>query len=72
MGKGKRGGLRTIVAYQAEGGAFFVYGYAKNVRSDINIKEKAAYKKMSKVFFSLEKQALEKLIKIGELIEVLP
>ena len=68
--RGKRGGLRTIIAYRAQEKAFFIYGYAKNFREDISPKEKLAYKKLSKTFFSLNELELQKSLKTGELIEV--
>ncbi|OYK79164.1 hypothetical protein CbuD7D7780_11565 (plasmid) [Coxiella burnetii] len=71
LGKGKRGGLRTIIAYRAEDKAFFVYGYAKNVQANITPKEKEAYKKLSKTYFDMKELELQSLLKIGELIEVL-
>lgn len=38
-GRGKRGGIRTLVAYHQGKKAFFVYGFAKNVRGNISDKE---------------------------------
>ena len=35
-GRGKSAGTRTIVAFKTDKHAFFVYGYAKNVRSTIS------------------------------------
>lgn len=34
-GKGKRGGYRTLIAFKGNDKAFFIYGFAKNVRADV-------------------------------------
>ena len=44
-GKGKSGGLRTIIALRQEDKMFFVYGFAKNKLENITLKEIAALKK---------------------------
>jgi hypothetical protein len=38
-GKGKRGGTRTLLAYQRGNKAIFIYGFAKSERANINAKE---------------------------------
>ena len=35
-GKGKSGGIRTIIAFKKEDKAFFIYGFAKNEKANIN------------------------------------
>ncbi|MCP3688954.1 MAG: type II toxin-antitoxin system RelE/ParE family toxin, partial [Gammaproteobacteria bacterium] len=34
---GKSGGARTLLAYKVGGKAFFVYGFAKNVRGNVTV-----------------------------------
>ncbi len=36
-GWGKRGGARSIIVYKMSEKAFFIYGYAKNTKEDLNI-----------------------------------
>lgn len=69
-GKGKRGGYRTLLAFKQQGSAFFVYGYAKNVKANINVKEQAIYKNLAKILLSLDEKMIENMIKMGTLIEV--
>lgn len=38
-GRGKSGGARTLLAYRLGDRAFFVYGFAKNERDNIDDKE---------------------------------
>jgi len=69
-GKGKRSGSRTLVAYRRREKAFFLYGFAKNERGNISLKEKEALKLLATQFLSYTRPALTKAIKAGELIEV--
>ena len=69
-GRGKRGGSRTQVVYRQADKAFFVYGFAKNERSNISDKELKALKLLATELLGYSKQALAKAIKAGELIEV--
>ena len=39
IGRGKSGGARTMVAFKSNSRAIFVYGFAKNQRSNINGKK---------------------------------
>src|ERR1700750_1054848 len=45
-GEGKRGGFRTVVATNRRDRWFFLYGFAKNERADIDESEAAALKKV--------------------------
>ncbi len=61
-GRGKSGGFRTIIGYKKEDKAIFFYGYAKNVRDNISAKEKEAFKKLAKGYFSLSDSLFQELI----------
>jgi hypothetical protein len=52
-GKGKRGGLRTLLAFKKENKAFFVYGFAKNKQANISQDELVTYKELAKVLLDL-------------------
>jgi hypothetical protein len=69
-GRGKRGGARTLVVYQQDDKAFFVYGFAKNERANISAKELKALKLLANELLRYSRPALIKAIKAGELIEV--
>ena len=68
-GRGKRSGLRTLVAFNFSDKLFFVYGFAKNERADITLKELKALKKLAMDLLAYRPVALEKAIEAGELIE---
>ena len=69
-GRGKRGGARTLVVYQQDDKAFFVYGFAKNERANISAKELTALKLLATELLRYTRPTLIKAIKAGELIEV--
>ncbi len=69
-GRGKRGGARTIVAYNKGDVFFFVYGFAKNEKDNIHVKELDALKLYASELLSYTQQELNVLIKIDKLIEV--
>lgn len=69
-GRGKSGGVRTILAFQVKDKAFFLYGFAKNQRDNIDDKELQALKKMAAHLLAYDRKALEKAIETQELIEV--
>lgn len=43
MGRGKRGSYRTLLEFKQGERSFFVYGFAKNVRANIDDKEQLIY-----------------------------
>lgn len=47
-GKGKSGGFRTLVATNNEDRWFFIFGFSKNERSNIDKDEEEALKMLSK------------------------
>jgi hypothetical protein len=70
-GRGKSAGTRTIVAFRTDKHSFFIYGYAKNVRSTISEQEEIALKKLAKLYFSFSDEQLAQAISVGELVEVI-
>lgn len=69
-GRGKIGGARTLLAFKLEGKAFFMYGFAKNVRSNINARELKALKLLAEHLLGYGPKALKQATEAGELIEV--
>jgi len=69
-GRGKRGGTRTLVIYQKANKAFFVYGFAKNERTNISIKQLKALRLLATQLLGYTSPTLAKAMKAGELIEV--
>lgn len=69
-GRGKSGGLRTIIAYRVEDKAFYVYGFAKNTRANIRDDELKAFKVVAENLLSHSEEQLVKLLNFDELVEV--
>ena len=69
-GKGKSGGVRTLLAYKADDKAFFIYGFAKHARSNIKADEEKALKKLAKELTGYSGTELKQAAKAGALIEV--
>jgi hypothetical protein len=69
-GRGKRGGVRTLLAFRVGDKAFFVYGFAKNARANISADELKALKYLAKELLGYSDKDLTKAIEYGALIEV--
>lgn len=69
-GQGKRGGFRTLVATNKENRWFFVFGFPKSERSNIDKDEEEALKKLAAHLLSLTAQALDTAQRAGELMEM--
>lgn len=69
-GHGKSGGYRTIVLFRKEHRAFFVYGFAKNERDNIDSDEKEAFKKASSHVLNLLERQLAELIAKRQFVEI--
>lgn len=69
-GQGKSGGYRTLVATNKADRWFFVYGFPKNERRNIDDDEKEALKKLAAHLLSLTAPAVSKAKEAGELFEV--
>ena len=69
-GRGKRGGAHSLLVYRQADKAFFVYGFAKNERANIDNKELKALKLLATQLLGYTNPALTKAVDAGELIEV--
>ena len=69
-GRGKSGGLRTILALKANERAFFLYGFAKNQRDNISETELKVLKMLATHLLAYDHSTLVKAIAAQELIEV--
>jgi|HubBroStandDraft_4_1064222.scaffolds.fasta_scaffold133034_3 hypothetical protein len=69
-GRGKRGGTRSVIAYQLRRKAFFIFGYAKSEKDNISAEELKIAKAFASELLSYNDQQLDILITDGKLIEV--
>ncbi|QWE00739.1 type II toxin-antitoxin system RelE/ParE family toxin [Polynucleobacter sp. JS-Mosq-20-D10] len=69
-GAGKRAGARTLVASKSSKKWFFLYGFAKNEKDNINDDELVHLQGAANRLMNLTDQDIEKVILIGELKEL--
>lgn len=69
-GKGRSGGFRMMVAYRAEDRAFFLFGFAKNERDNINPQELEALRKIATLWLTADASQIGAGLEDGLLIEV--
>ena len=70
QGRGKSGGVRTLLAFKVNDKACFMYGFAKSQRDNISNKELKALKRLAAEIVAYSDQALTKALQAGELREV--
>lgn len=70
-GQGKSGGFRNIILFQSGDRAFFVYGFPKSERENIDDDEEAAFKKMANKLLAMSEKSLAKALAHGIFVEVL-
>jgi hypothetical protein len=69
-GQGKSKGYRTIILFRRGAMAFFVYGFAKNQRANINDDEEQQFKQAAKHVLALTEKQLAELLTRGDFMEV--
>lgn len=70
LGRGKRGGARTLIAMRKGDRAFFLYGFAKNKQASISNKELEVLKNLAHDYLNLSDLMLVKMLKEGFFSEV--
>ena len=68
--QGKSGGSRAIVAFKVGNDVFVLYGFGKNERDNITIKEKDVLKLRAKMWLSMSVDQLSTAIKSEDLIKL--
>ena len=69
-GYGKRGGARTIVATKMAGRWFFLFGFSKNERSNIDKDEIRALQEVAAELLGFDDQQLTTALNAGEIVEI--
>jgi len=69
-GRGKSGGARTILAYRLGDRAFFVFGFTKSERANVNAEEVVALKDLAADLFGYDNTKINQLVKAGDLEEI--
>jgi hypothetical protein len=69
-GQGRSKGYRTIILFRRGTKAFFVYGFSKSQRANINNDEETRFKEAAKHVLALTEKQLAELLKRGDFVEV--
>ena len=69
-GHGKLKGYRAIILFRRGARAFFVYGFAKSQRANIDTREEEQFKEAAKHVLALTEKQLAELLKRGDFTEV--
>ena len=69
-GQGRSKGYRTIIFFRRGAAAFFVYGFAKSQRANINDDERERFKEAAKQVLALTEKQLAELLRRGDFVEV--
>ena len=69
-GQGRSSGYRTIILFRRGTKAFFVYGFPKSQRANIDADELKQFKEAAKHVLALTEKQLAELLKRGDFIEV--
>jgi hypothetical protein len=69
-GQGRSRGYRTIILFRRGSRAFFVYGFPKNQRANIDDDELRQFKEAAKHVLALSERELAELLKRGDFVEV--
>ncbi len=69
-GEGKSGGYRSIILFKKGERSFFVYGFAKSDRDNIDESDERDFKDLAKVLLDTSDEQLADLIEAGKYQEV--
>ncbi|HEY1219979.1 MAG TPA: type II toxin-antitoxin system RelE/ParE family toxin, partial [Bryobacteraceae bacterium] len=70
-GQGKSGGFRTLIVFKVGTRAFFVHGFAKNERNNIERDELVALKKLAAELLAYDDKIIARAVGAGALVEVM-
>ena len=68
-GQGRSRGYRTIILFRRGAKAFFVYGFSKSRRANIDDDEEQQFKEAAKIVLSLTEKALAARLQEGDFVE---
>ena len=69
-GRGKRGGVRTLVATRRADRWFFLFGFEKSERANVRADELRALQALAQELLAYDDHALDVAVAQGELVEV--
>ena len=70
VGRGKRGSVRTLIVFKQDHHCFFVYGFLKNERDNIDAKELKSLRRLAHELLGYDAGTLRRALEARELIEL--
>ncbi len=70
QGQGRSSGFRTIILFRRGTKAFFLYGFPKSQRANIDADELKQFRKAAEHVLALTEKQLAELLKRGDFVEV--
>jgi hypothetical protein len=69
-GRGRSGGYRMVVGYRVKDRAIFLFGFAKNMRDNLEDDELLSLREKAEIWLTADSTRLEKELEIGNLQEI--
>jgi hypothetical protein len=69
-GRGKSGGARTLIGADLGDRWFFLFGFEKNDRDNIDARELASLQSIARVLLKMKPRQLDQAVEAGELMEI--
>jgi hypothetical protein len=69
-GRGRSGGYRMIVGYRVKDRAIFLFGFAKNMRDNLEDDELLSLREKAEIWLATDGTRLQKELEIGNLQEI--
>ena len=70
QGAGKSGGYRTVLAYRSGASAFFVFGFAKSDRENLDAVELLAFREIAGQLLKLDEAGIADQLALGQHMEI--
>ncbi|MBM3515504.1 MAG: type II toxin-antitoxin system RelE/ParE family toxin [Alphaproteobacteria bacterium] len=70
VGAGKRGGYRAILAVHVGRRIFFLYGFAKSAKSNLDPDELEDFKRIGKILLQCDESHVRSLVQSNELFQI--
>jgi len=71
-GRGKRGGARTLVGADSGDRWFFLFGFGKNDKDNIDARELAVLQALARGLLGMKPRQIADAVEAGELLEIEP
>ena len=69
-GRGKSGGARTLIGTDLGDRWFFLFGFEKNERDNIDARELASLQSIARVLLEMKQRQVDQAVEAGELVEI--